>query len=67
MSGGHGGARANAGRKPKSPLLRKGGRTFSIDQYLIDWLVKTYGSDCNQIINDKIKEMYEQNGGKPVV
>ena len=64
MSGGHGGARANAGRKAKSPLMRKVGKTFSMESYLVEWLNESHKKDANDMVSSFLKEKYEQETGQ---
>lgn len=64
MSGGHGGARANAGRKAKSPMLRKVGKTFSMEKYLVDWLGEMGGKQSNELVGNFLKGEYERKTGQ---
>ena len=64
MSGGHGGARANAGRKAKSPLVRKVGKTFSVESYLVEWLNNNHKKDANEMIGNFLKSEYERETGQ---
>lgn len=63
MSGGHGGARAGAGRKPKAYNLRKVPKSLSLEQYLVDWLNESKGKGASRYVNDLLTNEYAKENG----